>query len=68
LDGGYNGNPAFFPLFEKDLPGDIVVVNINSLERPGIPKEPRNIANRINEISFNSSLLRDCARSTPCNA
>jgi NTE family protein len=58
-DGGYTGNPALFPLFEKDLPGDIVVVNINPLERPGIPKEPRDIANRINEISFNSSLLRE---------
>jgi NTE family protein len=30
-DGGYTGNPALFPLFEPDLPGDIVVVNINPL-------------------------------------
>jgi NTE family protein len=58
-DGGYTGNPALFPLFAKDLPSDIVVVNINPLVRPGTPKEPREILNRINEISFNSSLLRE---------
>jgi len=58
-DGGYTGNPALFPLFAPDLPSDIVVVNINPLERPGTPKEPRDILNRINEISFNSSLLRE---------
>ena len=58
-DGGYTGNPALFPLFDRSLPDDIVVVNINPIERPGIPKEPREILNRINEISFNSSLLRE---------
>ncbi len=58
-DGGYTGNPALFPLFDTALPDDIVVVNINPLERPELPTEPRDILNRINEISFNSSLLRE---------
>lgn len=58
-DGGYTGNPALFPLFEPDLPSDIVVVNINPLEREDTPREARDILNRINEISFNSSLLRE---------
>ena len=58
-DGGYTGNPALFPLFSNGLPGDIVVVNINPLERKEIPKTPKQIQNRINEISFNSSLLRE---------
>tara|TARA_R110002049_G_scaffold23545_10_gene83697 strand:- start:83255 stop:84286 length:1032 start_codon:yes stop_codon:yes gene_type:complete len=58
-DGGYTGNPALFPLFDADLPPDIVVVNINPLEREGIPTTPQQIQNRINEISFNSSLLRE---------
>ncbi|WP_425038782.1 patatin-like phospholipase family protein [Primorskyibacter sp. S187A] len=58
-DGGYTGNPALFPLFEAHLPDDIVIVNINPLEREGIPATPQDIANRINEISFNSSLLRE---------
>jgi NTE family protein len=58
-DGGYSGNPALFPLFEKDLPDDIVIVNINPLYREDLPKDSQAIANRINEISFNSSLLRE---------
>ncbi len=58
-DGGYTGNPALFPLFGGDLPDDIVVININPLEREHIPVTPNQIQNRINEISFNSSLLRE---------
>ncbi|SDZ23579.1 NTE family protein [Jannaschia faecimaris] len=58
-DGGYTGNPALFPLFEPHLPRDILVVNINPLERPELPVTARDIQNRINEISFNSSLLRE---------
>ncbi|MGJ8617424.1 MAG: patatin-like phospholipase family protein [Sulfitobacter sp.] len=58
-DGGYTGNPALFPFFRKDLPDNIVIVNINPLERDSIPKTPQEIQNRINEISFNSSLLRE---------
>lgn len=58
-DGGYTGNPALFPLFALDLPRDIVVVNINPLYRAEIPTSARAIQNRVNEISFNSSLLRE---------
>ncbi len=58
-DGGYTGNPALFPLFEPSLPSDIVIVNINPLERADAPRDAREILNRINEISFNSSLLRE---------
>jgi len=58
-DGGYTGNPALFPMFEAHLPSDIIVVNINPLVRDDLPKAPQEIQNRINEISFNSSLLRE---------
>ena len=58
-DGGYTGNPALFPLFSPSLPDDIVIVNINPLVREEVPKSPQDIVNRINEISFNSSLLRE---------
>lgn len=58
-DGGYTGNPALFPLFHNDVPDDIVIININPLERDEIPTTPQEIQNRINEISFNSSLLRE---------
>lgn len=58
-DGGYTGNPALFPLFDSSLPEDIVVVNINPIERDSVPTTAQDIQNRINEISFNSSLLRE---------
>lgn len=58
-DGGYTGNPALFPLFAPELPDDVVIININPLTREEIPTTPHAIQNRINEISFNSSLLRE---------
>ncbi|MDF0599555.1 patatin-like phospholipase family protein [Psychromarinibacter sp. C21-152] len=58
-DGGYTGNPALFPMYEPEFPADIVVVNINPLYRREVPQTAQEIQNRINEISFNSSLLRE---------
>lgn len=58
-DGGYAGNPALFPLFAPELPDDIVIVNINPLLREVLPRSAAEIANRVNEISFNSSMLRE---------
>lgn len=58
-DGGYTGNPALYPLFTNDLPDDLLVVNINPLYREELPVDSQSIENRINEISFNSSLLRE---------
>lgn len=56
-DGGYSGNPALFPLYRPDLPRDIVVVNINPMIREALPRTPAEIQDRVNEISFNASLL-----------
>lgn len=56
-DGGFSGNPALFPLYEPDLPDDILVVSINPMRRDDIPDTALEIQNRINEISFNASLL-----------
>ncbi len=58
-DGGYTGNPALFPLYAPDLPDDIVIVQINPLVRDEVPTTAIEIQNRINEISFNASLLAD---------
>ncbi|MDJ0993964.1 MAG: patatin-like phospholipase family protein [Dinoroseobacter sp.] len=58
-DGGYTGNPALFPLYDPALPNDVVIININPLHREEMPTSGRDIQNRINEISFNSSLLRE---------
>jgi len=56
-DGGYSGNPALFPLYRAELPDDIVIVSINPLRREAVPQTPIEIQNRIDEISFNASLL-----------
>lgn len=58
-DGGYTGNPALYPLFANNLPDDVLIVNINPLHREQLPTDSQAIQNRINEISFNSSLLRE---------
>jgi NTE family protein len=58
-DGGYMGNPAIFPLIYNCESADIVVVHINPLFREEVPRSADDILNRINEISFNSSLMRE---------
>jgi NTE family protein len=58
-DGGYMGNPAIFPLIYACEAPDVVVVHINPIERMELPKTAFDIMNRINEISFNSSLMRE---------
>jgi NTE family protein len=58
-DGGYMGNPAIFPLIYECRSPDVVVVHINPMNRPEVPTSARDIMNRINEISFNSSLMRE---------
>jgi NTE family protein len=58
-DGGYMGNPAIFPLIYGCQSKDIVVVHINPLERDETPRTAAEILDRVNEISFNSSLMRE---------
>ncbi len=58
-DGGYTGNPALFPLIDHTDCQDIVIVHINPIYREEIPKRIMDIENRVNEVSFNSALLRD---------
>ncbi|MGF1631348.1 MAG: patatin-like phospholipase family protein [Kiloniellaceae bacterium] len=58
-DGGYMGNPALFPFFDGSSSEDVVVVQINPITRSGAPRSAREILNRVNEITFNASLLRE---------
>lgn len=58
-DGGYIGNPVLYPFFyETDTP-DIVLIQTNPIERKETPKTAREILNRVNEISFNASLVKE---------
>jgi NTE family protein len=56
-DGGYMGNPAIFPLFRVRETEDVLLVQINPIERRMTPTSSQEIMNRINEITFNSSLI-----------
>jgi NTE family protein len=56
-DGGYLGNPVIFPFFNTTTTEDVLVVQINPLVRQATPTSSSEIMNRINEITFNSSLL-----------
>jgi len=58
-DGGFSGNPALYPLVKHHMTPDIVVVQINPIARNDLPRSARDIMNRVNEISFNSSLLKE---------
>lgn len=58
-DGGYMGNPSLFPFYGQTGTNDTVVIQINPIERKGAPRTPEDIQNRINEISFNASLLKE---------
>lgn len=58
-DGGYMGNPVLFPFFYHCDSSDIVLVQINPMERRETPKTAREILNRVNEITFNSSLNKE---------
>ena len=58
-DGGYMGNPAIFPLIYGTLSRDVIIVQVNPIHRPDVPQSSADIADRVNEISFNSSLMRE---------
>jgi NTE family protein len=58
-DGGYMGNPALFPMFYRTTTPDYLIVHINPIHREEVPRTAQDILNRINEISFNSSLLAE---------
>jgi NTE family protein len=58
-DGGYTGNPALYPLIYETESLDILLVRINPLVREGVPKRSEDIMDRINEITFNASLMSE---------
>ena len=58
-DGGYLGNPVIFPFFRTTETEDVLIVQINPLVRHQTPTSAKDIMNRVNEITFNSSLLSE---------
>jgi NTE family protein len=58
-DGGYAGNPTLTPLVRESDAHDTIIVQINPRERPDPPRTANEILNRLNEISFNSPLMKE---------
>jgi NTE family protein len=58
-DGGYAGNPTLTPLIRESDARDTILVQINPRERPEPPRTANEILNRLNEISFNSPLMKE---------
>jgi NTE family protein len=58
-DGGYTANPPIFPFFRTTETEDVLVVQINPVLRPTTPHSSQEIVNRINEITFNASLVSE---------
>jgi len=55
-DGGFTANPAILPLIEANDIDDVLVVQISPQLRDTTPTSARDIAHRVNEITFNASL------------
>ncbi|MGF1625133.1 MAG: patatin-like phospholipase family protein [Alphaproteobacteria bacterium] len=58
-DGGYSGNPALYPLIYNADCRDILLVHVNPIKRDEVPTTAAAIIDRLNEITFNASLMRE---------
>jgi NTE family protein len=58
-DGGFAGNPTITPLVRETDAHDSILVQINPRERTNVPRSATDILNRLNEISFNSPLMKE---------
>jgi NTE family protein len=58
-DGGYMGNPPIFPLIYNCAARDVVLIMVNPIVIDEVPKTAQAIFDRINTLSFNSSLMRE---------
>ena len=58
-DGGFSGNPSIVPLVRECASRDTIIVQINPILRPDPPRTAREIQDRLNEIAFNSVLIKE---------
>lgn len=56
-DGGFSSNPPLAPLIDACESRDIVLVQLNPMSREPLPQNVQEIAERVNELNFNASLL-----------
>ena len=58
-DGGYSGNPLIYPLIYQTGNSDVLLVQLNPIEYHEQPSNAQDILDRMNEITFNASLLAE---------
>jgi NTE family protein len=58
-DGGYAGNPSLMPLITESPADDLLLVQINPIERTERPTSASDILDRISEVTFNASVLKE---------
>ncbi len=58
-DGGFIGNPVFFPLIYDCESADIILIQLNPTVRDKLPTTAREIGDRLNEITNNASVVRE---------
>ncbi len=58
-DGGYVGNPSLFPLIQETPSNDLLIVQINPSRRDTVPADAAGILDRIEEITFQGSLIKE---------
>ena len=58
-DGGYMGNPPLLPFLRTTQSEDVILVQINPVERVATPRTSDQIVNRLNEITFNAALITE---------
>ena len=58
-DGGFSANPDLTTLGRESPYGDTLLVKLTALDRDGVPMSAREIAARVNQITFGQPMLRD---------
>lgn len=58
-DGGYSANPPIFPLVQNSPNDDLMVVTINPMSRAETPRGAAGISNRLTELAFSQTLVKD---------
>ena len=58
-DGGYMGNPPLYPLIYNCESRDVLIIQLNPINIDKVPNTAQEILDRINTLSFNSSLMRE---------
>ncbi len=58
-DGGFSANPDLLTLARESPAGDTLIVKLTALDRDGLPTSAREIAARVNQLTFCQPMLRD---------